>query len=525
MLGRTKCVALVGLEGTLIEVEADAASGLPAFTIVGLPDASLAEARDRVRAAINNSGLPFTLRRLTVNLQPASLPKSGTTFDLAIAIAVLTSSDLLPERKVRNVVHLGELGLDGRVRPVRGVLPAVIAARNAGLCEVVVAHGNANEARLVEGVEVRPVHSLAELVGLYRGEPVPELLLADLQDLDEGSATTGFDDVQPDDARAVDPPDLADVAGQDEARRAVEVAAAGGHHLLMVGPPGAGKTMLAARLPGLLPDLERAIALEVTAVHSLVGLVPDDRALITRPPFVDPHHTATTASIVGGGSGLPRPGAISLAHGGVLFLDEAPEWSRVTLDALRQPLEDGVLTIHRSKATARYPARFQLVLAANPCPCGRAFGQGRDCTCTPLAQRRYLRRLSGPLLDRVDLQITLRPVTRAAIRRVGLAESSAVVAGRVAAARGAQLQRLAATPWRTNSEVPGAELTHGVLHLDPPVTQDLERAIDRGTLTVRGFHRVLRVAWTLADLGGLDAPKRSEVAQAVELRQQGPVAA
>jgi magnesium chelatase family protein len=521
MLGRTKCVALVGVDGEVVDVEADAASGLPAFTIVGLPDAALGEARDRVRAAIANSGLPFTLRRLTVNLQPASLHKAGTSFDLAVAVSVLAASDLVPEGRVRDVVHLGELGLDGRVRPVRGVLPAVLAAEKAGFRRVVVAAANATEAALVEGVDVLAVRSLAELVGRYRGEPVPEGLLADLDSLDEtSSGATVVDDDE-----LVETPDLADVAGQDEARRAVEVAAAGGHHLFMVGPPGAGKTMIASRLPGLLPDLDRDLAVEVTAVHSLVGLGPRDGGLVRRPPYVDPHHTASVAAIVGGGSGLPRPGAISLAHGGVLFIDEAPEWSRTTLDALRQPIETGFLTIHRTKAIARYPARFQLVMAANPCPCGRGGGNGRDCTCTPMARRRYLRRLSGPLLDRVDLQIGVRPVSRAAIRRVGLGESTAVVAARVSQARQAQRDRLSGTRWRCNADVPGRDLTQGVMRLDPSVTTDLDRAVERGTLTVRGFHRVLRVAWTLGDLGGRAAPGRDEVAQAVELRHQTSAAA
>lgn len=524
MLGRTKGVALLGIEGQVVEVEADAASGLPAFTIVGLPDAALGEARDRVRAAIGNSGLPFTLRRLTVNLQPAGLHKAGTGFDLAIAVAVLASSELVPDGPVRDVVHIGELGLDGRIRPVRGVLPAVLAAERAGFRRIVVCPANADEAELVEGVDVLAVRSLAELVGRYRGEPVPEALLEGLHDLDEteprpaGSATGVVDD-------SPESLDLADVAGQEEARRAVEVAAAGGHHLFMVGPPGAGKTMLASRLPGLLPDLERDVAVEVTAVHSLVGHRPPEGGLVRRPPYVDPHHTASVASIVGGGSGVPRPGAVSLAHGGVLFLDEAPEWNRTTLDALRQPIETGFLTIHRTRAVARYPARFQLVLAANPCPCGRAVGNGKDCSCTPMARRRYLRRLSGPLLDRVDLQIAVRPVSRAAIRRVGLGESSQQVAARVAAARAAQRARLAATPWRCNAQVPGPELTTGVMALPAGVTQDLDRAVERGSLTVRGFHRVLRVAWTVADLVGLSAPGRDEVSLAVELRHHAPVAA
>jgi magnesium chelatase family protein len=520
MLGRTTAVALTGLDGEVVEVEADAASGLPAFTITGLPDASLGEARDRVRAAIGNSGLPFTLRRLTVNLSPASLPKAGSSFDLAIAVAVLSASELVPAGRVQRVVHLAELGLDGRLRPVPGVLPAVLAAVRRGRPRVVVAKANETEARLVLGAEVLAVGSLAELVGLYRGEPVPEELLVDLRDLDD-DGPDGTADAPASSAVSVD---LADVAGQEEARRAVEVAAAGGHHLLLVGPPGAGKTMLAARLPGLLPDLDSEVALEVTAIHSLARRLPSG-GLITRPPFVDPHHTASVAAIVGGGSGTPRPGAISLAHGGVLFLDEAPEWNRATLDALRQPLESGTLTISRSRATATYPARFQLVLAANPCPCGRASGPGRDCSCTPTAQRRYLRRLSGPLLDRVDLQLTVRAVTRAAIRRAATAEPTAVVAARVATARAVQRERLSHTPWRHNAEVPGSELTTGVMALGSSVTSDLERAMDRGTLSVRGLHRVLRVAWTLADLSGLPVPTRAEVGLAVELRHQSRVAA
>jgi magnesium chelatase family protein len=364
-VGRTRCVTLLGIDGRVVDVEADVASGLTAFTVTGLPDTALAQARDRVKAACRNSGLGFPDGKVTVNLSPASLPKHGSGFDLAIAVAVLTAARVVPATLPRAVVHLGELGLDGRLRSVRGVLPAVLAAARAGVETVVVPAANEVEASVVPGIEVRGVVSLAGLVALYRGEPeVDEPVVHD---------TVGAADAT-DAAEARDRPaarDLSDVIGQPDARAALEIAAAGGHHLFFVGPPGAGKTMLAARLPDLLPDLGRDEALQVTALHSLAGRLPDGCGLVVRPPFVDPHHTASAAAIVGGGAGLPRPGAASMAHCGVLFLDEAPEFSARVLDALRQPLEDGGLVIHRAAGTARYPARFQLVLAANPCPCGR----------------------------------------------------------------------------------------------------------------------------------------------------------
>lgn len=502
MLGRTSAVALVGLTGHVVDVESHLAPSLPAFTLVGLPDASLAEARDRVRAAVTSSGLAWPNRRITVNLSPATLPKTGSSFDLAVAIATLAGAGLVDAASVAGWVHLGELGLDGRLRPVRGVLPAVAAAVAAGRTRVVVPRGNAAEAELVPGARVRAADSLAQVAAHHGAdvevpdvEAVPDVLAA-LADRDE--------------------PDLADVLGQQEARFGLEVAAAGHHHLLMVGPPGAGKTMLAARLPGLLPDLDEDDAVEVTAVHSVAGTFDPGRGLVRRPPYEDPHHTATPASIVGGGSGMPRPGAASRAHRGVLFLDEAPEFTSAVLQTLRQPLEHGELVLHRSAGTARYPARFQLVLAANPCPCGHAVGKGLACTCRPEQRRRYFGKLSGPLLDRVDLQLEV-PAARS-LDAPG--EATADVARRVRAARAAQRARWAGTSWRSNGDAPGREL-QARLGADRRLVADLDRAVDRGTLSLRGADRVLRVAWTVADLAGRDAPQRSDVAQALLLRTRG----
>lgn len=502
-IATTLAVSLIGLRGHVVEVQAHLTASVPGFSLVGLPDAALAESRDRVRAAVTSSGLAWPVRKITVNLSPAALRKQGSGYDLAIAVAVLAGAGQLPAGGLERVVHLGELGLDGRVHPVRGVLPAVAAAVEAGYERVVVASADVDEARLVPGARVIGAASLAEVIALHGGEvPIPQAI-----EPVRRTRSGGF---------VREPGDLVDVVGQSDARRALEIAAAGGHHLFLVGAPGSGKTMMASRLPGILPDLTEAEAVEVTAVHSVVGSFDPAGGLIRRPPYEDPHHTATVAAVVGGGSGMPRPGAATRAHRGVLFLDEAAEFQPRVLETLRQPLEQGEIMVHRAGGTAQYPARFQMVLAANPCPCGMAIGKGLACTCTPTMRRRYLGRLSGPLLDRVDLQVDVLPVDPVE-RACGPGEPTAVVARRVLAAREAARTRLRGTGWTTNTEVSGAWLRERVTP-GGKIDQIVATALSSGRLSLRGVDRVLRVAWTMADLGGLDSPGADEVSEAIALR-------
>lgn len=509
MTARTRGVVVLGVEGHVVDVEVHISSGLVGTTIVGLPDTAVGESRDRARAAVQNSGCRWPDMKITVGLSPASLHKRGPMLDLAIALAVLAADGQIPHDALRELVCVGELALDGRLRPLTGTVVAALGAVRAGHTRLVVPRANVAEASLVPALDVTGVSCLAEMVACLRGESWSE---PEGDDPEPAGATTGPLHL----LEAVDlTADLADVRGQAAARHAIEVAAAGGHHMAMLGPPGVGKTMLAERMVGLLPPLDDHAALEVTAIHSVAGRLATGVGLVAKPPFESPHHTATFVAMVGGGGSAPRVGLVSLAHRGVLFLDEAPEFTGRVLDALRQPLESGRIHIARAGYSLSFPARFQLIVAANPCPCGHA-GTAATCRCTPAQRSRYLQRLSGPLLDRVDIRIELAQPSRADLL-VDEPESTAIVAPRVHAARERAASRLRGTPWRVNAEVPGQ-----VLRQQWPLTSDasavLGRALDAQVLSARGADRVVRLAWTLADLAQHDAPTAADVFTALGLR-------
>ncbi|HVV13722.1 YifB family Mg chelatase-like AAA ATPase [Amycolatopsis sp.] len=499
-MGNAWSVALIGIDGSLVEVEADLGGGMPGMKLVGLPDAGLREAKDRVRSAVRNSGQAWPGEKLTLGLSPANLPKLGSGYDLAIAVAVLIAAERVPSARLMGTVLFGELSLDGRIREVRGLLPGLLAARKAGMKRAIVPAQSLFEAALVDGLDVFGAARLPDVIAWLNGENV----LAEAEPPAPGPP--------------VEVPDLADVIGQPEARWAIEVAAAGGHHLLLTGPPGVGKTMLAKRLPGLLPMLSAEESLEVTAVRSVHGSLSRASPLVKVPPFVAPHHSASVAALIGGGSGMAVPGLISQAHRGILLLDEACEFSTSALESLRTALEEGEVRIARSKGSVCYPARFQLVLATNPCPC--APPRESDCTCTPWARRRYLARLSGPLLDRVDIRVKMRPITAMTTHEHNAPEPTDVVRKRVLAARERAAARWSERGWRTNAEVPGPALRREFA-LPRKTTALVDRSLERGFLTARGADRCLRIAWTLADLATAPRPDSDHVAAALEFRDRG----
>ncbi|MCW2840118.1 MAG: Mg chelatase-like protein [Aeromicrobium sp.] len=511
MASATHSVTLDGLAGRPIEVEVDIGGGLPQTVMVGLADTMVSEARDRCRSAVANSGTTWPDQRVTINLAPSTLPKTGSHYDLAIALAVFAAKSLVPTAALADSAFLGELALDGRLRAIRGVLPATLAAAEAGFDRIFVPEVNVPEAELVQGISVVGVRSLRQTVALLTGQEEPDD--PPVPPLDEAPTISWTS------AGRLAHLDLADISGQEDSRLALLVAAAGGHHLLMTGPPGIGKTMLAQRLPGLLPDLTYEQSLSVSAVHSVAGVLPSDAPLLTRPPFLDPHHTASAVSIVGGGSRVVRPGALSLAHHGVLFLDEAPEFASNVLEALRQPLESGHVIVSRAAMTVAYPARFQLVLAANPCPCGLSSTVGDQCRCTPLMRRRYADRLSGPIRDRIDIHRSLTAATRPElVSAMTGARSTGELGAFVLEARDRQRRRLADTPWRLNSEVPGVDLRRRW-----PVHDGGRALVDQQLraqkLNARSADRILRLAWSIADLRGHDVPDADDVEAALSLRR------
>jgi len=510
VLACLRTAALFGLDVCPVHVEVDVSFGMPSFTMVGLPDASVRESRDRVRAAIRNSGYEFPPHRITVNLAPADVRKAGASFDLPIALGVLAASGVVERRHIANLVLLGELSLDGSIQPTRGVLPIAAAARRDGTAGLIVPAPNAPEAAIVTGIAVYAVTSLAHAVSVLNNPLAEPSQLAP-------AVPPALPDPFALPALAA-PPDLCDVRGQLFARRALEIAAAGGHNLLLIGPPGAGKTMMARRMAGILPPLTFDEALDVTAVHSVAGLLRPGIGLLSERPFRAPHHTISDAALVGGGS-QPRPGEVSLAHHGVLFLDEMLEFNRHVLEVLRQPLEEGAVTIARAARTALFPARFILVGAMNPCPCGFSTDPSRECRCTPQQMLKYRGRLSGPLRDRLDLTVDVPAVDPASLESSADGESSATVRARVVAARTRQLERYADAGVRTNASLSPA-LMRVHCAVDRHGVRLLKAAVQRMALSARAYDRVRKVARTIADLAGDDCVGADHVAEALQFRME-----
>jgi len=495
-IATTNAIALSGLKGEVVTVEVDVADGLPGFSLLGLPDAALQESRERVKAAIINSGQAWPNKKLIVSLLPAWLPKSGSAFDLPIALAILGAQGVV--KGTEELLFIGELSLEGNLRETRGVLPSLICAYQNGIKRAVIPAANLAEARLLPELEVFAFEKLKDLIHWFEtGEMVTQCEF-DLE-LESSERTLDFQDV----------------AGQYKARRAAEIAAAGGHNLLLIGPPGVGKTMVAERIPSILPPLTKEETLEVTAIHSITN--SDREVLSTTAPFISPHHSTTRIAMVGGGAHVIKPGVCSLAHRGVLFIDEAPECSSGVLDSLRQPLESGAITISRATGNLTFPAKFILVLAANPCPCGKFSGKGKGCTCSSLQIRRYLNKLSGPLLDRIDLRVNVENVSRAELASSDN-ENSSDIRTRVIKARERAAKRYANESWKLNSEIPPRAL-RTTYKPEKAAMNFLHDELDKERITARGLHKIIRTSWTIADLKGISQPTLVEVQEAYELRE------